>query len=215
MAVWDSELQEPYKANGQFFLDPTDSDARAYALALAAEACAAGVDEIQLDYVRFPDARRESAQFDGGVTLDVRVATITGFLRETVSLLHPMGCAVGADIFGFLTAALDDGGIGQRWEDLAEVVDVASPMVYPSHYDAGWYGFENPNEHPADMVRLALEDAMKRLPRSVVVRPWLQDFGYSTESVRAQIDSTEAFGLGWMLWNAESNVTVAALNPLE
>lgn len=215
MAVWDSELQEPYSANGQYFLDPTDPDARAYALSLATEACEGGVDEVQFDYVRFPDARRESSQFDGGVTQDVRISTITEFLREAVALLHPMGCAVGADIFGFLTAALDDGGIGQRWEDLAAVVDVASPMVYPSHYGPGWYGFDNPNEHPADMVRLALEDAMARLPRNVVVRPWLQDFGYSQESVRAQIDSTEAFGLGWMLWNASSDVTTSALDPQE
>jgi hypothetical protein len=35
------------------------------------------------------------------------------------------------------------------------------------------------------------------------------------ESVRAQIDTAESFGLGWMLWNAESSVTVAALNAAE
>jgi hypothetical protein len=215
MAVWDSDLNQPYRANGQYFLDPTDPEARAYAMALAAEVCELGVDEVQFDYVRFPDVRPESAQFDGGVSPDVRVATVTGFLRDAVALLHPMGCAVGADIFGFLTAARDDGGIGQRWEDIAEVVDVASPMVYPSHYGADFYGYENPNNHPSDMVRRALEDAMDRLPRSVVVRPWLQDFGYSTESVRAQIDSAEAFGLGWMLWNAKSEVTTAALGPPE
>lgn len=215
MAVWDSALNQPYRANGQFFLDPTDPEARAYALALAAEVCESGVDEVQFDYVRFPDVRPESAQFDGGVGPDVRIGTVTGFLRDAVALLHPMGCAVGADIFGFLTAALNDGGIGQRWEDVTEVVDVASPMVYPSHYDSGFYGYENPNNHPSDMVRRALEDAMDRLPRSVVVRPWLQDFGYSSESVRAQIDSTEAFGFGWMLWNAKSDVTTAALNPAE
>lgn len=215
MAVWDSDLDQPYVANGQYFLDPTDPDARAYALSLAVEACESGLDEIQFDYVRFPDARSESAQFDGGVTQDVRTTTITGFLKEAVGVLHPMGCAVGADIFGFLTAAQDDGGIGQRWEDLAEVVDVASPMIYPSHYGTGWYGYENPNEHPADMVRRALEDGMDRLPRNIVVRPWLQDFGYSKDSVRAQIDTTEEFGLGWMLWNAKSVVTTSALGPAE
>jgi hypothetical protein len=48
-----------------------------------------------------------------------------------------------------------------------------------------------------------------------VVRPWLQDFGYSTESVRAQIDIAESFDLGWMLWNAKSVVTVAALDAAE
>jgi hypothetical protein len=211
MAVWDSDLNAPYSANGQYFLDPTDPDARAYAMSLATEACAAGVDEIQFDYVRFPDSRRESSQFDGGVTSDVRIATITDFLTEAVAVLRPMGCAVGADIFGFITTAVDDGGIGQKWEELTAVLDVASPMLYPSHYGTGWFGHDNPNEFPGDVVTRALEDAMERNSTNLVIRPWLQDFGYSTESVRSQIDSAEKFGLGWMLWNAKSDVTVDAL----
>ena len=212
MAVWDSDAQAPYSANGQYFLDPTDPDARAYALELAIEACEAGVDEIQFDYVRFPDKRTEAAQFDEGVSQEVRVATIDGFLLEAVATLHPMGCAVAADIFGFLTTANDDGGIGQQWEVITAAVDVASPMLYPSHYSTGWFGFENPNDHPGDVVRFALEDGMERLPRNVVVRPWLQDFGYSVDGVRSQINSVEAFDLGWMLWNAKSTVTVDALD---
>jgi hypothetical protein len=213
MAVWDSDLNQPYSANGQYFLDPTDPEARAYALGLAVEACNRGVDEIQFDYVRFPDARSEAAQFDGGVNAETRTTTINAFLDEAVNSLHPLGCAVAADIFGFLTTAQDDGGIGQKWEEITAEIDVASPMLYPSHYGSGWFGYENPNEHPSDVVRLALEDGMERLTENVVVRPWLQDFGYSTESVRAQIDSAEQFNVGWMLWNAQSNVTVEALIP--
>lgn len=215
MAVWDSELNEPYSANGQYFLDPTDPAARAYALGLAVEACNRGVDEIQFDYVRFPDARRESAQFDEGVSAETRTSTINAFLGEAVTSLHPLGCAVAADIFGFLTTAQDDGGIGQQWEEITAEIDVASPMLYPSHYGPGWFGYDNPNEHPSDVVRLALEDGMERLQENVIVRPWLQDFGYSTESVRAQIDSAERFNLGWMLWNAQSIVTVEALDSAE
>lgn len=211
MAVWDAAANTPYSANGQYFLDPTDPDARAYGLALAIEACSLGVDEVQFDYVRFPDNRRESAIFDEGVTADVRMATINGFLTEAVAALHPMGCAVGADVFGFITRAVDDGAIGQRWEDVVAIVDVVSPMVYPSHYSTGWYGFEVPNDHPGPMVDNALADGLDRLSRSVVVRPWLQDFGYDANQVRAQIDVAEAYGLGWMLWNARSNVTVDAL----
>jgi hypothetical protein len=215
MAVWDSELDAPYSANGQYFLDPTDPEARQYGLDLAVEACALGVDEIQFDYVRFPDQRRESATFDEGVGSDVRMATINGFLLEAVSLLHPMGCAVGADVFGFITKAVDDGSIGQYWEDMVTIVDVVSPMVYPSHYSTGWYGFEVPNDHPGPMVSNALNDGLSRLPRNVVVRPWLQDFGYSVGQVKEQIASAEEFGLGWMLWNASSNVTVDALSAAE
>jgi hypothetical protein len=216
MAVWDSGLNQPYSADGQYFLDPTDPEAQAYGLSLAEEVCEMGVDEVQFDYVRFPDARSDDATFDGGVGLEVRTSTIADFLRQAVALLHPMGCAVAADVFGFTTApGTDDGGIGQRWEDVTQIVDVASPMVYPSHYGTDWYGFENPNDHPGPMVTRAIEDGLGRLPRNVVVRPWLQDFGYTPDQVRAQIESAEQFGLGWMLWNATSTVTVDALSRIE
>lgn len=213
MAVVNSETGDPYNSRGQYFLDPTDPDARQYGLDLAVEACSLGLDEVQFDYVRFPDVRSEAATFDAGVSRDIRISTITSFLSEAVELLRPMGCAVAADIFGFITATSDDGGIGQRWEDVAQVVDVVSPMIYPSHYDSGWYGFDNPNAYPGPMVQRALEDAMRRLPRSVVVRPWLQDFGYDATQVREQIISAEQYGLGWMLWNAQSEVTTEALMP--
>jgi len=215
MAVWDSQTNSPYEANGQFFLDPTDPEARRYGIDLAVEACRLGVDEIQFDYVRFPDARRDSATFDGGVDPEIRVSTVSGFLTEAVNVLRPMGCAVAADIFGYLTTATDDGGIGQRWEEVAGIVDVISPMLYPSHYDANWYDFPDPDDHPGEMIDLALADGISRLTREVVVRPWLQDFGYSAEEVRAQITAVEEYGLGWMLWNAASEVTVDALLPAE
>jgi hypothetical protein len=212
MAVWDTATNAPYVSRGQYFLDPTDPAARAYGLALAQEACSMGVDEIQFDYIRFPDARTESATFDGGIELETRTTTIVGFLEEAVAMLHPMGCAVAADVFGFTTApGVDDGGIGQRWEEVTGIVDVASPMVYPSHYDTGWYGFDVPNDHPGPLVTNALEDGMARLARNIVVRPWLQDFGYTPEQVREQIEVAEGYGLGWMLWNAASNVTMDAL----
>jgi hypothetical protein len=194
------------------FLDPTDPAARAYALDLAVEACSLGVDEIQFDYVRFPDSRPETVHFDGGVTIDVRTEAIRSFLRTAVEVLHAEGCAVAADVFGFVTSVEDDGGIGQNWIDVTSVVDVASPMLYPSHYGAGWFGYESPNDHPAPVVDRALVDGLDRLSRQVVVRPWLQDFGYNSSQVRAQIEVAEAHGLGWMLWNAFSNVTVDALD---
>ena len=212
LAVWDSVNDTPYETNGQFFLDPTDPEARQYGMDLAVEACEAGVDEIQFDYVRFPDDRRDAATFDEGVNPDTRISTISSFLTDAVETLRPMGCAVAADIFGYLTTAANDGGIGQRWEEVASVVDVVSPMLYPSHYHPEFFGFPS-DDNPGEVVKQALADGMRRLPRNIVVRPWLQDFGYDVAKVRAQIDSTEQYGLGWMLWNAESEVTVDALDP--
>lgn len=210
IAVTDPSTGGPFTRNGQTFLDPTDPDARRYALSLAEEACVAGVDEIQFDYVRYPDDFGD-AVFDGGSDPDTRREAIRSFLAEAGDRLHPHGCAVAADVFGFTTTAVDDGGIGQFWEDITAVVDVVSPMVYPSHYGAGWYGFDRPLDHPGELVDRALSDGLARLSQAVVVRPWLQDFGYTAADVRAEIDAAEAHGLGWMLWNAASRVTVDAL----
>jgi len=212
IAVTDPATGGPFHRSGQTFLDPTDPDARAYALDLADEACAAGVDEVQFDYVRYPDGFG-GAVFDGGSDPAVRREAIRSFLAEAGDRLHPRGCAVAADVFGFTTTAVDDGGIGQAWEEVAAVVDVVSPMLYPSHYDAGWYGFARPLDHPGELVDRALADGLARTPAAVVVRPWLQDFGYAAPEVRAQIDAAERHGLGWMLWNAASAVTVDALGP--
>lgn len=213
IAAFDTATGGPYNKGGQWFLDPTDSKARGYALSLAVEACQLGVDEIQFDYVRYPDGLPDTVVFDGGSDSETRVATIESFLLEARDVLHPLGCAVAGDIFGFITTARDDGGIGQQWEIVADALDVVSPMLYPSHYSTGWYGFDRPVDHPGDMVRRALEDGIERLERGTVIRPWLQDFGYTADQVREQTESAEAFGLGWMLWNAFSNVSVDALDP--
>ncbi len=215
LAVWDAASGSPYQKNGQYFLDPTDPVARQYALDLAVEACRAGFDEIQFDYVRFPDGYGSSARFDGGSADDVRPVVIRDFLAEATELLHPEGCAVAADIFGFITSTLGDGGIGQQLEMLAEVTDVLSPMLYPSHYSEGWFGFDVPNDHPGPVVANGLDDGLARLGGPVIMRPWIQDFYYNASQVRAEIEAAEARGLGWMLWNALSNFTEGALLPAE
>ena len=120
---------------------------------------------------------------------------------------------VGADIFGFITTVIGDGGIGQEFTTLSTTADVLSPMVYPSHYSTGWFGFDTPNDHPGEVVAGALDAGLKRLEGQSIIRPWLQDFYYTPEQVREQIDAAEARSLGWMLWNAASIFNVDALDP--
>jgi hypothetical protein len=90
MAVWDTATNAPYVSRGQYFLDPTDPAARAYGLALAQEACSMGVDEIQFDYIRFPDARTESATFDGGIELEWPCSTPWGAPLPPMSSASPL-----------------------------------------------------------------------------------------------------------------------------
>ena len=214
IAVFDTVTGQPYTKNGQYFLDPTDPGARSYALDLAVEACNLGFQEIQFDYVRYPDGFPDHARFDGGASDAVRPETIRTFLSEAQTRLNPLGCAVSADIFGFITRTTGDGGIGQQLEMLAGVTDALSPMIYPSHYSTGWYGFEVPNDHPGPVVANAIDDGLERIEGEVILRPWIQDFYYTDEQVREQIDVAGERNVGWMLWNAVANYSVGALDPV-
>lgn len=212
-AVFDTRTGGPFVRRGQAFLDPSDPVPRRYVRELAEFACAAGVDEVQLDYIRFPDGLRPELRFDGVDASDEaqRVATITGYLAELRSVL-PAGCALSADIFGFITTISSDGGIGQNLESMAGVLDVLSPMVYPNHWSRGWFGFAVPADHPGEVVAASMSDAFDRVGDRVALRPWLQDFGgYGAAEVRAQIDAADELGMGWMLWNASGTFTTDAL----
>ena len=211
-AAWDERRDRPYHKGGQGFLDPWDVDARAYAIQLAIDACEMGADEIQFDYVRFPDASHAGVRFDGPKDAEGRQAAITTFLAEARAELTPRGCVTAAAIFGFITNTPTDGGIGQQLEALAEVTDVLSPMVYPSLYTPGWYGYADPFANPYGMVDGALRDSDRRLAESpVIVRPWIQDWFYSGAQLSQEIRAADEHQAGWMLWNIRSDFSESGI----
>ena len=216
MAARTVGTDAPFTRRGLTFLDPTDPGARQYVRELAVEACTAGVDEVQFDYIRFPDGFPDGfenvVEFDGPSNEAGRIEAITSFLAG-VSTAVGESCAVAVNIFGVTTITEHDGGIGQQLEELALVVDVLSPMVYPIQWSSGWFGFETPSDHPGPVVHASASSAIGRVGgMGVAIRPWLQDFGdYGPADVRAQIEAAESLGLGWMLWNAESIFTTAVL----
>jgi hypothetical protein len=194
------------------WIDPRDPANWEYPLALAVEACELGFDEIQFDYVRFPAGQTAAAvRRTDPTTQETRLAAIHGFLAEARARLHPMGCAVSADIFAIVLSTPDDQGIGQRPEEVSRVVDAVSPMVYPSHYSDGWLGFADPNDYPGPVTADALDDGAPRLASPSLMRPWLQAFWWTSDQIRASIAEAEARGFGWILWNAAGTYPESAL----
>lgn len=239
LAVQDSrsslEDPTPWKdRKGISWVDSSSREVWDYNIAVARDAIAHGFDEINFDYIRFPsDGNLETMRFSSWD----KTRPMHEVIREFFAYLHERvnEVPISADLFGLTTTAMDDLGIGQVIEDAYEYFDFVSPMVYPSHYAPGSYGYAKPALYPYEIVYGSLLGAMKRLyPPSVLIassttsttqeiapekkfiaklRPWLQDFDlgadYTADMIQAQIratrDATKDDYVGYMLW-APSNV---------
>ena len=118
--------------------------------------------------------------------------------------MHDIGCLASADIFGYVLNAKNDNGIGQYLETIKESVDFISPMVYPSHYSKGSFGFSYPNNHPYEVVTASLNQGLSRGVDKKQLRPFLQGFWHSSKDVALNIKAAEDKGLGWIIWNNSS-----------
>lgn len=194
-----------YSQNNQYFLDPSDVKSRTYILNIALEACALGFDEIQFDYIRYPDTNKQDLKYDQESNFENRVNNINSFLSNATNELHNIGCLSSADIFGYVLNAKSDNGIGQYLESIVESVDFISPMIYPSHYSSGSFGYDKPNNYPYEVITASLNDGLDRGVNPVNLRPFLQGFWHTSEGVRLNIKAAEDKDLDWIVWNNSSN----------
>ena len=196
-----------------------------YKVALAKDAVETmGFQEIQFDYVRFPDGTYD---YEKSGTIDYRneygetkAQAIQRFLMYATDELHDLGVYVGADVFGesvetYVTA------YGQYWAAISNVVDVISGMPYPDHFSQN--GTYRPWEHPYETIydwSVKAAARQSETPTPAVVRTWIQAYDairlpyntYGAEEVGAEITALEDAGLtgGFMAWNA-----MCSLNKLE
>jgi hypothetical protein len=203
--------------------DPFKKEVREYNIDIAREAAQAGFDEIQFDYVRFPD--NKGVVFSLPNDEEARVNSIADFLAEARKRLTPYNVFLSADIFGYVCWNLNDTGIGQKIDRIAPHVDYISPMLYPSTFQFGIPGDRNPVANPVDIIRLTLARARERTGLSPNhFRPWLQAFRdyafdrrkFGATQIGGQIQAADHFGSdGWMLWNPRNVYTTAGLTLRE
>lgn len=190
-----------------------------YNIEVAKEAAEIGFDEIQYDYVRFPEISKELRK-----EIDLRnqrnetmFEAIYKFLLKSKIELSSYNVPLAADIFGLVPNVLDDLGIGQQWELVSNVVDYICPMVYPSHYANGSFKLPVPDAYPYETVYNSVLSGVVRnryLPSPAKIRPWIQAFTatwvkghitYGENEIRKQIKALKDLGINeFMLWNASN-----------
>ena len=127
------------------WLDPHNLAAQDYILSVVDETLTSGVDEIQLDYVRFPTDNINHADFalNGAKTTDV----IAGFVQRVHEHTHAADVPLALDVFGVVAwqRSVDVRATGQdlasprpgRRGALADGVPVALPRGFQRLHRAG------------------------------------------------------------------------------
>lgn len=213
---------------GLAWVDPSVKEVWDYNIAIAKDALNQGFDEINFDYVRFPsDGNLANLAFPFWNGITPKDSIIRKFLKHLRQQLPQ--AVLSVDFFGYSTVNSDNLNIGQIIEDAFEYFDYICPMVYPSHYDSGFLGYQNPAQYPYETIRYSLDIASKRLidfnqlgQNKAKLRPWLQDFTlggivYDGKMVKAEIQAVyDALGenfSGFLLWNPKNVYTIEALRP--
>jgi Uncharacterized conserved protein len=182
-----------------------------------------GFDEINYDYIRFPDWYGDKASFaeellfsepiDPVKDPDRMFEVLTEFMDQAHRAVNGAGAKMSIDVFGrvvlgkSLTIAQDIRRMGAH-------ADYIAPMPYPSLWWQGAFDIPSPLDEPYALIDAANAAGLEQIEGQYArLRPWLQDHTdpwsykvveYGPAEVRAQIDATEKYPeiSGWMLYDS-------------
>jgi hypothetical protein len=195
---------------GNLWLDPASPEVWQYNIEVAKAAIAIGFKEVQFDYVRFPsDGAVKSAVYPVWDAKIPKNEIIKSFIDLAIKDIKEFAeVPVSADIFGYTLMVKGDLGIGQHVPNLVNNFDYLSPMVYPSHYSAGNFGFSNPAAYPYEVISgtLKLGEQYFTSDNKIKIRAWIQGFNmgavYNEKMINLEKQALYDFGLkGWLIWN--------------
>lgn len=207
---------------GNTWVSAWDPNVWEYNIQIAEEVLKAGFDEVQFDYVRFPEPFPSLPPQVHPKAKGDRTDAIAQFLTTAKTRIHALGGVMAADLFGLSPDDPKDVNIGQQWERLIAITDHVLPMTYPSHYlPTHLKGVPKPNQMPYETIVASVGLGVIRARRlhdaggtPARIIPWLQGFSapwvtknypYGAEQAEAQIRGVYDVGLeDWVFWHPGS-----------
>lgn len=202
----------PYTVKGKpAWLDPANKEMQDYNIRIIHEVLQSKVNEIQLDYIRYPtDGNWRSVQYKKIKNFNQKPIVLTKYLQRVHSLARAYQIPLSIDVFGVVAwqERLDILSTGQNLRIMSQATDIISPMLYPSHFGDVFSGIQNPADSPEFFLYNGCIKVKNIVPKNIVIRPWIQAFplkvsNYNSSYIEKQIiGSYRAGAKGYMKWNA-------------
>ena len=207
--ILDKQTNEPWVGTpGERWLDPyNDNLSKKYYIPLVQELEKKGVDEIQLDYIRFPSDgniwnTKYSSKPSNTIYQSEGLENFLFKIREATNL------PISLDIYGYNGLYKAPGLIGQDVEVYGYHADIIAPMLYSSHF-GDWYMSDGVKENRVyNLLNICAKKYNYLAKNNYIVRPWLQVFdmktgiwGYGNRYISDQVKATKENGTnGFMFW---------------
>ena len=217
--------QTLYEYEWAYWPSPFVRDVWQYNVKLAQEAISEiGFNEIQFDYLRFPEHLPKDNE--GNLLVDLhnekdetKGQAIQKFLMYATEEIHRVHGYVSVDIFGE-TANDYVTSYGQYLPAISNVVDVISPMPYPDHFEAHSYGINDVVwTVPYELISKWGEkvgEQQSLIPTPAKVRSYIEGFDatkppyviYDNDMIDQQIRGLKDSGIydGFIIWLSSSNL---------
>ncbi len=192
------------------WIDPANETATAYNMEILCELAGMGIDEINLDYIRFStEDFGELKVFSGKEKAD-RVEAFIRAARETIDQCGP-NTKLGLSTFAILGWQYDINveTLGQDVARFAPLVDIISPMAYPATFSP--HAYYNPRTDSGSrmyfLVYRTLTGYREFLgpEQSQKLRPWIQGYGVTKKNMEDQIKAVfDAGHCGFTVWSANN-----------
>ena len=210
-AILDKRTKKPWVGyRSERWVDPYHPYlAKRYYMPLVKELEDMGIDEIQLDYIRFPrDGKIEYTYYSHKPSPYMypqeAIYNFLSQIRKATSL------PISIDVYGYNALYPYGSQIGQDVPFLGENIDILCPMLYSSHFGDLYMGEYPRKERVYYLIYEALERTLFWGRDLFFVRPWLQAFalkssiwGYGKEYFLNQIRATRENGIeGYAFWGS-------------
>ena len=178
-----------------------------------------GFNEIQFDYVRFPEdafymSKNSNTNFRN--TYDEEKAeAVQNFLFYAADQIHKEGAYLSVDVFGECSSEYVT-SYGQYWPAISNIVDAISSMPYTDHFDRNPVRWTNPYQTVYNWAKGAAA-RQTEIPTPAVARTWITAYDtpywnptvvYDASKISAQAQALVDAGLdgGFITWHSGSNI---------